>query len=55
MGMLADKGFQILPESARHYFSEEIAKGRSVDEIRGDGSALLLRLSWRGSFSARSA
>jgi predicted ATPase len=36
---LADKGFQTVPEVARHYFERELAKGRTIDEIREDGVA----------------
>jgi predicted ATPase len=38
--MLADKGFQIIPESARLYFNMEMAKGKTIEEIRSDGAAL---------------
>ena len=38
--MLADKGFQIIPEIARQYFEKELAKGRTVEEIRTDDTAL---------------
>ena len=31
---LAGKGFQTFPEVARQYFAREIAKGRTMDEIR---------------------
>jgi len=37
---LADKGFQTVPETARLYMEEEIAKGRTVEEIREDVDAL---------------
>ena len=40
INMLADKGFQIIPESARLYFDVEMAKGRTLEEIRADGPAL---------------
>jgi predicted ATPase len=38
--MLADEGFQIVPESARQYFKEELEKGRTLEEIRADGATL---------------
>jgi predicted ATPase len=31
---LVDKGFQTIPESGRQYFERELAKGRTVAEIR---------------------
>ncbi len=31
---LADKGFQTIPETARLYMEKEIAKGRTIDDIR---------------------
>ena len=37
---LADKGFSIIPESARQYFETEMDKGRTIEEIREDGVAL---------------
>lgn len=40
INMLAEKGFQVIPESARLYFEQEMAKGRSLEEIRVDGAAL---------------
>jgi len=33
---LANKGFQIRPEPARQFFESELAKGRTIDEIRED-------------------
>ncbi len=38
--LLAERGYPVLPESARQYFEAEQAKGRSLVEIRGDGGAL---------------
>ncbi len=38
--MLAKRGFQVIPESARLYFEQEMAKGQTLDEIRRDGPAL---------------
>ena len=40
INLLADKGFQTVPESARQYMEREIARGRTIDEIREDGAAL---------------
>jgi len=40
IGQLAAKGFQTVPEAARQYFEREMAKGRTVDEIRGNPAAL---------------
>jgi len=31
---LADKGFQTVPESGRQYFEREMARGRTIDEIK---------------------
>ena len=36
INMLAGRGFQIVPEAGRKYFEREIAKGRTIDEIRAD-------------------
>ena len=33
--LLADKGFQTVPETARQYIEREVAKGRTLDEIFG--------------------
>jgi predicted ATPase len=38
--MLSDKGYQIIPEVARKYFRSEMAKGRTIEEIRRDDVAL---------------
>jgi len=38
--MLADKGYTTIYETARLYFEEEMAKGRSLEEIREDGVTL---------------
>ncbi len=37
---LATKGFLTVPETARHYFIQELDKGRSIDDIRSNGVAL---------------
>jgi predicted ATPase len=36
---LADKGFQTVPEVSRQFFERELAKGRTIEEIREDGVA----------------
>jgi predicted ATPase len=38
--LLADKGFQTVPEIARLYMEKEIAKGRTIDDIRENVDAL---------------
>jgi predicted ATPase len=38
--LLAGNGFQTVQEVARQYFEHEMAKGRTLDEIREDGTAL---------------
>lgn len=38
--LLADKGFQTMPEPGRQYFEREMAKGRTIDEIRENPVAL---------------
>ena len=40
INLLADKGFQTVPESARLYMEREIARGRAIDEIRANATAL---------------
>ena len=40
INQLADKGFQTVPEVARQYFEKELAKGRTIDEIRKDRVAI---------------
>jgi predicted ATPase len=37
---LAGEGFQTVPEVARRYFGEELAKGRTIDEIRQDQASI---------------
>jgi len=37
---LAAQGYQTVPEAARGYIDQELAKGRTIDEIRGDTTAL---------------
>ena len=37
---LAEKGFQTVPEVARQVFEREIARGRTIDEIREDNVSL---------------
>jgi predicted ATPase len=44
IGQLADKGFQTFPEVARQYFKRELAKGRTIDEIRDDRAKLTCQI-----------
>jgi predicted ATPase len=37
---LANQGFQTVPEAARQYFEQEMASGRTIDEIRENDTAL---------------
>ena len=37
---LAEKGFQTVPEIARQYFEREMARGRTIEEIRENDAAL---------------
>ena len=37
---LADNGFQTVAETARQHFEREMAKGRTIDEIRENPTAL---------------
>ena len=37
---LADQGFQTVPESARVFIEGELAKGRTIEEIREDPAAM---------------
>ena len=37
---LASKGFRTFPEAGRQYFERELAKGRTIDEIRKDRAAM---------------
>jgi predicted ATPase len=41
---LAGKQFRTVPEAARQYFETEMAKGRTIGEIRENRAALTLRL-----------
>jgi predicted ATPase len=41
---LADKGFQTVAETARQYFEDELAKGRTLEEIRKDDISLQRQL-----------
>lgn len=41
---IADKGFQTAPESARAYIEGELAKGRTIEEIREDPAAMTRRV-----------
>jgi len=38
--LLADKGFQTVPEGARLYLEKEIASGRTIEQIRSNETAL---------------
>jgi predicted ATPase len=40
IGELADKGFRTVPESGRAYVAREMAKGRTADELLGNGAIL---------------
>jgi predicted ATPase len=40
INLLADKGFQTAPEGARLYLEREIARGRTIEEIRSNEVAL---------------
>jgi len=40
INLLADKGFQTIPEGAREYMEGEIARGRTIDEIHANGADL---------------
>jgi predicted ATPase len=42
--LLAEKGFQTVPETARLYIEAEMAQGRTMREIREDGAAFQRRL-----------
>jgi predicted ATPase len=40
INLLADRGFQTAPEGARLYLEREIARGRTIEEMRSDEIAL---------------
>ncbi len=40
INLLSDKGFQTAPEGARLYLEKEVAKGRSIEEIRSNEVAV---------------
>ena len=40
LDQLAEEGFQTVPEVARHCYEREIARGRTIDEIRENPTAL---------------
>jgi predicted ATPase len=42
--LLAEKGFQTIPECARQYMEEEIARGRTIEEIHENAVALQRRV-----------
>lgn len=37
---LSEQGFRTVPEAGRQYFEKELAKGRSIEEIRQDRAAM---------------
>ncbi|HAY84395.1 MAG TPA: hypothetical protein DCY42_05570 [Chloroflexi bacterium] len=37
---LSEEGFRTVPEAGRQYFEKELAKGRSIEEIRQDRAAM---------------
>ena len=37
---LTDRGFQTSPETGRHYFERELAKGKTINEIRQDRATI---------------
>jgi predicted ATPase len=39
INILANKGFRTVPEAGREFFKREIAKGRTINEIRDDPAA----------------
>jgi predicted ATPase len=41
---LANKGFQTVPESGRQYFEREMAKGRTIEEIRKDRAPMTCQI-----------
>jgi predicted ATPase len=41
---LADRGFQTVPESGRQYVEREMAKGRTIDEIRENMAAIQIAI-----------
>lgn len=42
--LLTDEGFRTVPEGARRHMEEEIARGRTIEEIRRDGAGLQRRI-----------
>ncbi len=40
INLLADKGYQVVPESARKYMEGEVARGKSIDEVHANATAL---------------
>ena len=40
INLLADKGFQTVPEGARQYMEREVARGRTLDEIHANAVTL---------------
>lgn len=44
INQLAEKGFQIVPESGRQYFEREMTKGRTIEDIRKDRVSLTCQI-----------
>ena len=44
INLLIDQGFETFPEVSRLYFEEEMAKGRTIEEIRVDRTACTLEI-----------
>jgi predicted ATPase len=45
INMLADKGYQTVPEIARQFIEREVTRGRTLDEIFENGATLELGIS----------
>ena len=41
---LADKGFQTIPEAGREYIKREMARGRTIDQIRGNMASIQIAI-----------
>jgi predicted ATPase len=44
INLLADKGFQFVPESARQYMEEEVASGKNIEEIHTNATTLQIAI-----------
>jgi predicted ATPase len=42
--LLADRGYQIMPEVARHFMEAEIGRGRTIEQIHRDAAVLQRRI-----------